>query len=191
MIGFLAALIRDRRLAFAVTAAVAVIAGSVAPWAHIASPLRPVSEIGLDSDGKLTIFCGLLALGLLISFAQLQHRDLAAAAAIAGLAAAGLAVRYDIEIRRASARVMARLLDVGGAATADGFGVRAAAGLWLTIVSALTLAGAAGWIAVRSQNRSNNRSHNAAGEGLATDESDSKTELGDGPGRVSKTFTES
>lgn len=139
MIAFLAALIEDRRLALMTLGSLCVIGGAIAPWAIVASPLRPITESGLDADGKLTILCGVASLGLIVAYWRLRQRDLVIASALVSLAALVMAVLYAINVRRASARVVARLLDVAPAGTGSGFAVRTGVGVWLTIVGALVM----------------------------------------------------
>ncbi|MGH2829125.1 MAG: hypothetical protein ACRDJM_01445, partial [Actinomycetota bacterium] len=132
MIRFLAALIEDRRLAVATAGALAIIAGSAAPWAHVASPLRALTELGLDANGKITILCGALALGLVAAYARLRQRDLAVSATALSVVAAALATVYLIDLRRASGRVVQRVLEAGVTSRDVDFAARAGAGLWAT-----------------------------------------------------------
>ncbi len=143
MIAFLAALIEDRRLLAATTGALAIIGGAFAPWAHIASPLRPITELGLDADGKITILCGTLALGLVAAYIRLRQRDLIAGAGLLALIALGYVVAYEIGLRRASARVLARILEVAPGSIEGSFGVRTGAGVWVSAAGSALLAAAA------------------------------------------------
>lgn len=132
MTAFLAALIEDRRLALAAAGALAIVGGAAAPWAHIGSPLRPLTELGLDSNGKITILCGAIALGLVVAYTRLRQRDLAVSATVLALIAAGLAVSYALDVREASARVVRRVLESGSGADIA-FGAKTGAGIWVTI----------------------------------------------------------
>ncbi|MHB8511250.1 MAG: hypothetical protein ACYDCC_03620 [Actinomycetota bacterium] len=136
MIWFLARCVEDRRIALASVGSLAVIGASAAPWALVQSPLKPSPELGLDADGKITILCGVLALVLCIAYASLRQRDLGVGVILLGGIVSGLAINYDLSLRKASARVLARLLDTGQGVQFD---VHAALGLWITIAAGLLL----------------------------------------------------
>jgi hypothetical protein len=140
---FLVALVEDRRLAAATLGALAIVGGSAAPWSHV--PLGPVefTELGLEADGKVTIVLGALALVLLGAYAFLRQRDLAGGAALAALVVAGLAAAYEVNVRRASGRVGARIAAVDPGAVTSQFAARTGVGLWICLAGATLLAGAA------------------------------------------------
>lgn len=151
MIGFLAALVEDRRLAVWTAGALAVVAGAVAPWVRIASPLRPLVESGLDADGKLTLLAGAAALALCAAYARLRHRDLAVGAIACAAATLGLALVYASNVRTAAARVVARVLDVDPDAVGATFAPSAEIGLWATLAGAVAVLIAAATVALGAQ----------------------------------------
>jgi hypothetical protein len=103
--------IEDRRLGLAGLGALAIAVGSVLPWIRVSLPLVGiVTGYGLTDDGKVTIVLGLLALALIVAYARLRHRDLAVAAALAGMAATGFAAAFIADLPRNGAEVLARLL---------------------------------------------------------------------------------
>lgn len=105
------AFIEDRRLGFAGLGALAIVVGSALPWIRVSLPLVGiVTGYGLTDDGKVTVVLGVLALALIVAHARLRQRDLAAAAAVLGLAAAGLAAAFIANLPRNGAEVLARLL---------------------------------------------------------------------------------
>ncbi|HEX9696061.1 MAG TPA: hypothetical protein VGB64_07095 [Actinomycetota bacterium] len=149
MIRFLAALVEDRRLALWSAGALAIVAGSAAPWVHVASPLRPLTELGLDAGGKITILCGAVALALVVAYVHLRARDLAAGAAIAAAIAATLAGVYLLRVRDASSRVLARMLEVDGEAVRSEFAARAGLGGWVVLAGAAAVIVAAAALLAR------------------------------------------
>lgn len=153
MIRFLAALIEDRRLAVWAAGAIAIVAGSVAPWVHVASPLRPLTELGLDADGKITILCGVAALGLAAAFTRLRGRDLAAGAAICAAASGALSIWYLIRVRQASSRVLARMLDVDSQIVRPDFSARAGIGVWVVAAASVLVLAASAAVFLRSGDR--------------------------------------
>ncbi|HVL89767.1 MAG TPA: hypothetical protein VM841_05980 [Actinomycetota bacterium] len=140
MISLLAALVEDRRLAVWTAGALAIVAGSAAPWVHVASPLTPLTELGLETDGKITVVCGAAALGLCIAFVRLRGRDLAVGALVAAGAAGALSLVYLLRVRAASSRVLARLLEVDGAAVSTEFAARPGLGVWVVLAGAAAVA---------------------------------------------------
>lgn len=150
MIAFLAALIEDRRLALWATGAIAIVAGSVAPWVHVASPLRPLTELGLDADGKVTVLCGVASLGLVAAYARLRGRDLAAGAAICAAVSGSLSILYVVRVKQASSRVLARMLDVDAGIVRPDFGARAGLGVWVVAAASVAVLVATAAVVVRS-----------------------------------------
>jgi hypothetical protein len=144
--GFLVALIEDRRLGLALLGSLGIAVGSALPWIVVPQPLAGTATgYGLQDDGKITIVLGLLAFGLVLAYAQLKQRDLIAVAAVAGLGAAGLAGYYLANLDRNAARVVTRMLSgtpIEPATTVD-FPSRIGVGIWVLIGGAAVL-GAAG-----------------------------------------------
>lgn len=136
MIRFLAALVEDRRLAVWIAGSLAIIAGSVAPWVHVASPLSPLTELGLEADGKITVLCGAAALGLGAAYVRLRAKDLAVAALLAAGVAAALSIVYVGRVNDASSRVLARLLEVESGAVRSDFAARPGLGVWIVAAGA-------------------------------------------------------
>jgi hypothetical protein len=148
VIRFLAAIVEDRRLAASAAGALAIAGGAAAPWARIASPVKPITELGLDADGKITLLCGCVALVLVVVYAFLRQRDLAlGAVAFAGIAL-GLQIHYEITLRDASSRVVSRLLQVPGG-SGPSFAVATGAGLWVGLAGAAVVALAMASVALR------------------------------------------
>lgn len=151
MIAFLAALVEDRRLALWTAGAIAIVAGSVAPWVHVASPLRPLTELGLDADGKITVLCGAAALGLVAAYVRLRGRDLAAGAAICAAVSGALSIVYLVRVKQASSRVLARMLDVDAGIVRPDFGARAGIGVWVVAAASIVVLATSAIVFVRSQ----------------------------------------
>jgi len=150
------AFLEDRRLGLAASGALAIIVGSVLPWIQISQPLiGNTTGYGLQDDGKVTVLLGALALGLIVAYAKLRQRDVAYAAAAAGLAAAGFAAAFIADLPRNAAEVLARLLS-GDQPPLDPSQVaavpaRAGAGLYLVFAGAALLAGAVISLTVRAR----------------------------------------
>lgn len=153
MTRFLVALIEDRRVALGTAGALALIGGSVAPWAHVPFGPLEITELGLDADGKVTLVLGALALALVVAFAFLGQRDLAAGAALAAIASAALVIVYEVNLRRASGRVVSGIVAVDPGSAGVQFAARTGIGVWLCIAGAATLAVAAVSMAVAGRSR--------------------------------------
>lgn len=144
MIGFFVSLVEDRRLAIATAGALAIVAGSAAPWAHVPQgTLGTLTELGLDADGKVTLLLGLLAVGLIGAHAFLRHRDLLVGAAAAAAGSMAYAIVYALDVRRASAAVTARLLQTSPGAVNVRFEATTGIGVWTVIAGAAVLIAAA------------------------------------------------
>ncbi|GAC1426460.1 MAG: hypothetical protein NVSMB57_17320 [Actinomycetota bacterium] len=137
MISFLASLIENRTLAVAVLASIGVIGASAVPWAHVATPLHPAQELGVESTGKITILCGVLCLSLIVAYSHLRSRDLALAAAAFGMVAFGLTIAYAVTLDDASIRTTARMLEIAQQGSHAGFAVTLGTGLWITMLAAV------------------------------------------------------
>ncbi len=112
----LLAFIEDRRLGLGAMGAVAVIVGSALPWLLVPQPLiGSATGYGVQDEGKITVLLGALAVGLLIALARVRAPDLAIAAAVCGLTAAGVAAWYATRSEENAARVLARAFTSGPA----------------------------------------------------------------------------
>src|SRR5947209_6873945 len=136
MTTFLIALVDDPRLAMATIGSLLVVAGSVTPWARIASALGALTENGLDADGKITILLGVVVLALVIAYSRLRQTDLLVAAGLLSLVAAGFAITYQINLRRATSRVIARMLAVDPSGVTAKFGAKTGVGVSITLAGA-------------------------------------------------------
>lgn len=140
----LLAFIEDRRLGLGAMGAMAIIAGSAMPWLYVPQPLiGSATGYGVQDEGKITVLLGALALGLLIGLARVRGRDLALAAAVCGLAAAGIAGWYATRSAENAARVLARAFTSGGAPLNPDaivpFPARIGGGVWVVIAGAAVL----------------------------------------------------
>jgi hypothetical protein len=141
---FAIGVVEDRVALTGVLGAVAVVVGSALPWAVVPTVLGTVTEAGLEANGKLTLVTGILALVFLVAGLRLAGRDLPVAAALAGLASAGIAFAYLLDVRASSARVLARLLEGRGTLDPNAIGTRflarPGAGVWVAIAGGLAVA---------------------------------------------------
>jgi hypothetical protein len=143
VIAFFVSLVEERRLAVATAGALAIIAGSAAPWAHVPhGTLSATTELGLDADGKITLLLGILALGLVGAYTFLRHRDLAVGAALAAAGSGAYAIVYALDVRRASAEVTARMFQTSPDAVKVQFEASTGIGVWTVIVGAFVLVAA-------------------------------------------------
>lgn len=148
-------LTEDRAAFFGVLGALAVITGSVLTWATVPVGFATISVPGIEANGKITVILGALSLALVVASLRLHGRDLPIAAAVAGLGGAGVAFVYLLDLRSASAQVLARVLatrtQLDPDAVAVRFGAQAGPGVWVVAAGGVLVALAAVALLVRDR----------------------------------------
>jgi hypothetical protein len=143
---------RRRTARLILGAGVAAIIGSYLPWASISAPIIGTMTVsGIDGgDGWITAGLGiLLILYGTLALRRQPHVALGAAAALAGIGAAGVGVWDVINLRMRIADAKAEMAaapddDFGiGAAMAEAVQAHVGVGLWLVIAAGAVAAGAA------------------------------------------------
>lgn len=149
------ALAEDRLALSGVAGGLAVVVGSVLPWASVPVGIALVTESGLEANGKLTLIAGVLALAFLIAALRLPGADLPISAGVAALGAAGIGLAYLLDVSAASGQVIARLLEGRGTldpgAVQARFAARPGPGVWVVIGGGLAAGVSAAGLLARSR----------------------------------------
>jgi hypothetical protein len=152
---FALAVAEDRVALAGVLGALAIGVGSALQWSVVPVGSLTITEYGLEANGKLTLIAGVLGLVFLVAALRLPGRDLPLAAGLAAMASGAIGIAYLVNVRAASARVLARLLSGRGTldprAVGTSFGAQIGAGVWIVIAGSAVLLGSVVALLVRDR----------------------------------------